>query len=278
MNRIFEKLRAFLHRVFRAGSAALRALPASRSRTGDRDPGAPTTGSNVGALPGLRLVRAAMWIAALAAVALLARSWFDARDARVHLEATLATQKALLDQAAARERDRAEQLRRTLGEIEAVKARVHTPQEAAREIPRYLPPLPLPIEIKLPEPAPRGGASKVRLAPAAPPVSNADSARASGANASPDAASEAAPPAIATIPQQDLKPLFDAMQRCRACAAQLDSAQGDLSDERAKNLALTAERDAAVKAARGGGFWPRVKRSAKWFAIGVGVGAALAHR
>lgn len=74
-----------------------------------------------------------------------------------------------------------------------------------------------------------------------------------------------------------MKPLFDFVQDCRACKVQLDAARADLSDEKSKSGALARERDAAVKAVKGGGFWTRLKRNAKWLAIGAVIGAAAAH-
>jgi hypothetical protein len=74
------------------------------------------------------------------------------------------------------------------------------------------------------------------------------------------------------VPAADLKPLFDYVQDCRACQAKLASAQQDLRDEQAKSAALTTERDSAVKAAKGGGFWRRSVRAAKWLAVGFAVG------
>ena len=57
---------------------------------------------------------------------------------------------------------------------------------------------------------------------------------------------------------------------------QLATVQQDLQDERAKVSALAIERDAAVKAARGGGFWSRLRNGAKWFVIGGALGALAA--
>ena len=68
--------------------------------------------------------------------------------------------------------------------------------------------------------------------------------------------------------------MFDFVIDCKACQAQLSAAEGNLADERTKNVALVTERDAALKAAKGGGFWRRVRRAAKWFAIGALAGAA----
>ncbi len=187
-------------------------------------------------------MRAALVLGLAATAALGVRSYLEARDARVQLVATLAAQKNVIAQADARERERAGELRDALAQIESLKRRVQTPQQIVREIPSALPPLPQPIELRLPEPKPN----------------------------------EPAPPATAIIPQPDLKPIFDAIQDCRACQLQLRAAQNDLTDERAKIVALTTERDAAIRAARGGGFWTRVRRGAKWLAIGVAVGAGAA--
>ncbi len=82
---------------------------------------------------------------------------------------------------------------------------------------------------------------------------------------------------MAQMPLADLKPLYDFVQDCRSCQVQLAAAQADIRDERAKSAALGTERDTAVKTARGGSFWSRLKHDAKWLAIGAGVGVALAH-
>lgn len=187
--------------------------------------------------------------AALAALALLAavaaHSWLAARDARARLDATLLVNKHFIEQIEAREKERAERLRDSLAQIEQLKKRVRTPREIVRELPRALP-LPQPIEITLPEPAPNAP-------PHTPP-----------------------PAAIATIPQEDLKPLFDFVQDCRACTVRLDAATEDLRDARARAAALTAQRDAALHAARGGRFWSRARSAAKWFVLGAAVGAVAA--
>ncbi len=81
----------------------------------------------------------------------------------------------------------------------------------------------------------------------------------------------------ATIPASDLKPLFDYIQDCRACQAQLKATQADLTDEKASNSALTRERDAAIAANKGGSLWHRLKRNAKWLAAGAALTAALTH-
>jgi hypothetical protein len=81
----------------------------------------------------------------------------------------------------------------------------------------------------------------------------------------------------AEIPDADLKPLYDFVQDCRACQAQLAAANANLIDEQARSVALARERNAAVTAARGGGFWRQLKRNTKWLAIGAAVGVVLAR-
>jgi len=76
-------------------------------------------------------------------------------------------------------------------------------------------------------------------------------------------------------------PLYDDLQDCRASVIQNDALKQDLADEKTRSAALLHERDAANAVARGGTIWLRLKRAAKWFAIGVATGAAvaaIAHR
>jgi len=78
------------------------------------------------------------------------------------------------------------------------------------------------------------------------------------------------------VPQEDLKPLYDAVEDCQICQAKLTAAQGDLSDEKTKFAAATLERDAAIRAARGT-FWKRTRTAAKWIIIGAAAGAVLSR-
>jgi hypothetical protein len=96
------------------------------------------------------------------------------------------------------------------------------------------------------------------------------------AGASAQAGNPAPPvPGSICIPPLDLKPLYDSIEDCEACAAKLTAAQSDLSDETTKFNAASAERDAAVKSAHGT-FWSRARTAAKWIAIGAAAGAVLA--
>jgi hypothetical protein len=81
-------------------------------------------------------------------------------------------------------------------------------------------------------------------------------------------------PAVARIPAADLKPLYDYVQDCRACQAQLAAAKQDHVDDEAKLAAMTRERDAAITAKKGGSFWRRLRSNAAWFAVGAATATA----
>lgn len=185
------------------------------------------------------IVAATTLIAAL----LVIDAWRIAHKNSEQLATTIATQKALIEQASANEQQRNQELAAALASIAAEKKRVRTPQQALEAIPSILPPLPLPIKISLPD-----------LTQSQKP--------------------QDLPTATISVPQPDLKPLYDSLQDCRACALEREATKKDLADEQAKVAALTRERNAAVTAAHGGNVWSRMKQAAKWFLIGVAAGAA----
>jgi len=183
--------------------------------------------------------------AALIAAVLIADAWRTAHRNSAQLTATLATQNALIEQAAVQEQQRNAQLSAALASIAAEKKRVRTPQQAVEAIPSVLPPLPLAVKVLLPD-----------ITQSAKPGD--------------------ASPASISIPQSDLIPLYDSLQDCRACALERDVTKKDLADEQARVAALARERDAAIAAAHGGNFWSRLKHATKWFMIGVAAGATAA--
>lgn len=215
----------------------------------------------------------------LGLAALAIHSWLAARNDLLQMRATIAAQQQLIAAADARERDRAAMLQQTLSQIAELKRRTQTPAQILQQLPQYLP-LPQPIEIEptAPAQAVQAPAAPVTETFAAPSETQQGTGRARQGTA-PSEKSAATPPGepMAQMPLADLKPLYDFVQDCRSCQAQLTSVQADLRDERAKSAALATERDAAVRAAKGGSFWCRLKRDAKWLAIGAGVGVALAH-
>ena len=223
------------------------------------------------------------FVAALVVLGLLAlgiRSWLEAHDDRMKMQATITAQQQLIAAADARERDRAATLQQTLAQIADLKRRVQTPAQILSALPQYLP-LPKPIEIA-PPPTPAQEQASTATQPLAGAAAQSDG-QGTHSNRQGTALPEKSPLALpekpmAQMPLGDLKPLYDFVQDCRSCQAQLVASQADLRDERTKSAALATERDAAVKAAKGGGFWSRLKRHAKWLAIGAGIGVALTHR
>lgn len=213
--------------------------------------------------------------AAIVAAALLADAWRSARHDSQQLSATLAAQKTQLQAASDREQQRDAQLAAALDAIHAQTRAVRTPQQAAKEIPSVIPPLPLPIAIHFPTlSAPVGQASACLAAQSSaqhqvgqPEVEDPGSAGA----CPPDSE-----PATISIPQLDLQPLYNDLQNCRAATLESQTAQKDLSDEKARSASLLQERDAALAAVRGGMFLTRLKRTAKWFVIGAIAGATAA--
>jgi len=204
---------------------------------------------------------------ALGAGAIGFRSWLEERDDRVQMSATIASQNSIIAAAEKREQDRAQQLADTLKQIADLKASVQTPQQVIREIPQYLPPLPQPLSTIAPSSSNSAGTSSAQATAGPTP------AAAHGQDAAAAKAGEVVTPDV-RVPSADLKPLFDFVQDCRASQAQLTAAQHDAQDQRTKNDALTKERDAAVKAVKGGSLWTRSVRAAKWVAVGFALGFA----
>ena len=74
---------------------------------------------------------------------------------------------------------------------------------------------------------------------------------------------------VTSIPTSHLKPLFDKIESCEACEAQLAAVQADLADEKIRSESFVKERNEVLVAAKGGNFWHRVRQNAKWLAIGA---------
>jgi hypothetical protein len=184
-------------------------------------------------LPGQLTLTVAVGI--LAAAFLAGKSWLESHDEGVRLAATVETQSRVQSDAENRQRLRDALLAKTITNINVAKRRVNTPSKAAAELPEILPPLPKPVTIELPAPT-------VELP---------------------------APAATATIPQEDLKPIYDYVQDCSICQVSLTTARDDLADERDKLAAVTKQRDAAIRSIKGGSFWSRLRRNLKWFALGA---------
>jgi hypothetical protein len=239
------------------------------------------------------------FVAALLIVSLALHAWIASRNEQQRLESTLAAQKKLLDAADARETDRNATLSSALAQIDALKRATQTPEQIVRDLPKYLS---LPQPITLVGDSPRGPS---QAKPAAPQNnSSANSQQGTGGTeirllseqpsqlgASPSPAQNSLPDAVlapdshcetsagcaAELPPADLKPLYDYVQDCRACQAELAVAKQNSADDAAKIAALTSERDAAITASKGGTVWRRFQRNALWFAIGAAAGAVAGH-
>lgn len=190
-------------------------------------------------------------VAALCLAVILARSWNASREAAKEMRVVFRAQTPVLNQAEKREQQRDAVLAQNLAQIAREERTTKTPAEIARGLPSAFPSLPQPIAVSL------------------------------GPGVPVDPQVTAEPPALITVPQADLKPLFAGLEECRACQERLAAVQQDLNDEQAKVSALTLERDAAIKTARRGGFWARARVGAKWFVVGGALGAiaaSAAHR
>lgn len=90
------------------------------------------------------------------------------------------------------------------------------------------------------------------------------------------------PTPVAQIPSEDAPQVKAYVQECETCKLQVPKLQADLADREAQMAlaqkqidSLKAERDAAVKAEKGGSWLQRVGRAGKYLLIGAGAGAAL---
>ena len=246
-----------------------------------------------------RTIELIAFFAALLIAAMSFHAWLASHDEQQRLQSTLAAQKQLFDAADARETARTAALNDTLAAINKLKSSTLTPDQVLSALPKYLS-LPQPITLANTSARPpaasligRGG-SQTR--PFTPPSSTqqgtAPSENSAPVPSAPSPNSPSAPSALsafvspeklpsapaAQIPVADLKPLFDFVQDCRSCQAQLAAAKQNSADDAAKIAALTRERDAALTAAKGGTFLRRLRRNALWFAVGAGIGYAAAKR
>lgn len=187
------------------------------------------------------LAAMAILIASVLAI-ILVRSRNAARQAAGQMNAVFHDEQPVIAQANEREQQRDRALAQSVAKISRATRASINPKVIVGLLPAAFPALPEPLSITLPPPA----------------------------------ADEPAPPGVITVPRGDLAPLLDHLEDCRVCQQQLAVAQQDLSDERTKVSALMAERGAAVKAARGGGFWSHLRTGTKWFAIGAVAGALAA--
>jgi chaperonin cofactor prefoldin len=126
---------------------------------------------------------------------------------------------------------------------------VKTPEQIVRVVPQYIP-MPDPIQLQKPKDA--------------------------QGREIPDAPSEA------VLTPRNLTALRDYTNKCEQCQLDKQKLQAELDDQVKTTKLVTQQKDNAVAAAKGGTFFQRTKRNAKWLGIGAGVGAVavtiLTHR
>jgi hypothetical protein len=232
----------------------------------------------------------------LAALAFVAITWRESRADRTRLESTITSQQQLISAAENREKTRDATLKITLEQIANAKKAAQTPPQALSALNESTK-LPQPITFttrptyRTPsDPGHGTGETAFRRNPS----SNLKSqilnfftrrvqsttevgASQNASSNSPAAATDAGPASTetATVPTSDLKPLYDQIQECRSCQAQLSVIRADLADEHSRAAALTKQRDAAVKSAKGGSLWHRLRQNAKWLAVGAALSVAV---
>jgi hypothetical protein len=209
-------------------------------------------------------------LAELAISAILATSlflaWRAEREDRSKLTAQLAVAQQSLTQATDRQQSRDTDLLHTLADLATQKRQVQTPQQILQALPQQIP-LPQPIALAPPQTSASSGPTATK------PGSTPDSPKDTAAQSK----KPIAPEPQAVIPSADLKPLYDFALDCKACQSKLTTAQSDLADEKSKTATLTKERDAAIRAAKGGSTLQRFARAAKWLLIGAAAGTLAAR-
>jgi hypothetical protein len=210
-----------------------------------------------------KIVDLALIVVGITFVGMAMHSWISAKRDERQLQAALADQQKAISGAAARESKRDEALRTVVNDISNLKKKIHTPAQVIQQMPKYL---------QLPQPI-----GMITPAPATPEVKSIVSSSRDQQGGNATGKSSASARSSATIPTVDLKPLFDFVQDCRTCQAQLTAAHQDALDEGTKLTAVTNQRDLAVKEARGGSFWHRLRRNIGWFAAGIAGGYAASR-
>jgi hypothetical protein len=204
------------------------------------------------------------------------------RGDQQQIQTTVATQQKLIVDADTRESQRDTSVKNLVDEIAKLKTKVRTPSQVLNELPKYLP-LPQPMTLG-PDAAPARGSKS----PTYPTSTNQGGTDATTqtvrlqsdvgetemptSHVVPTDTISSAPivgAANVQLPSADLKPLFDYVQDCRACQAEITAARQDGADDSAKLAAVTRERDTALEAAKGGSVWRRLRNDLEWLAAGA---------
>jgi len=164
------------------------------------------------------------------------------------------------------------ELERTVAQINAAKAKVLTAAQAAKALQQELSDLPMPVSI--------GGGRDVTAI--ATPVNSLSNRSGSPVNLSggPTDSGQATglqlrEPVAVTVPQADLKPLYERLIGAETCEAELAASRADSSDSQRQLAAALQLKELAEKRHPAVTRWGRIRSASKWFSIGVGVGALM---
>lgn len=101
----------------------------------------------------------------------------------------------------------------------------------------------------------------------------------------PATAQQPNPQPVAVVSTEDAPRVKAYISDCETCKLELPKAKADLADRQAQMAlaqkqidSLKVERDAAVKASKGGSAFQRFTRAAKFIIIGGGIGYVLGHK
>jgi Skp family chaperone for outer membrane proteins len=182
------------------------------------------------------------------------RIWLEEHDDKLKAQADIAAAQKAFDQLAAdrQSHEAADKARddasaKQIDAMQKLASQIQTPAQIAAWLPKQVPGIPQPVTITIP----------------------------------PATAQNPQPDAIASIPQVDLPTLRNAVEKCQENSLRLSTCQQDLASRDAQmKLANTQieqlknEKSALQTELKGGTFWTRTKRAAKWLVIGAGIGAA----
>ena len=200
-------------------------------------------------------------------------AWQADRRDRAQLATQLAAAQQTIAQAAASQHDRDTRLSQTLAQIAAQKHDAVSPTQILKELPNAIS-LPAPIIMETDQVPQRPGKSSPSVT--ADSSNRSQTAPGQTGTLPSNPISKLGQATDAILPAADLKALYDFALDCKACQAKLATSQSDLTDEKTKTAAITKERDAAIKAAKGGSTLRRIARATKWFALGAAAGAIAA--
>jgi len=168
---------------------------------------------------------------------LLWDSWRSTNADLAKMRAALADQQKIIAESNLRLVQAQTELAAKLQDIATLRRTVTTPVQIIREIPQQIP----------------GVQPIIVQAPAAVP-------------------GEPAPPAVAQLPLDQLQSLWDFALVCKEAQANLTGCRAETKELDIQLQAVSVQRDEAIKVAKGGGFWRKVKSGLKWAAGGVLVG------